>query len=116
MDSRLETLAKNIVSYSCKVEKGERVLISTNGTSAFPLVKALIREIYNAGAYPFVDIHSNIIQRELMMGCSAEMFDEVKEIDDARMALMDAYIGIGSRGKAVYMEQGLRQQDTGDPP
>ncbi len=95
MDSRLETLAKNIVGYSCKVEKGERVLISTNGTSAFPLVKALIREIYNVGAYPFVDIKSNIIQRELMMGCTAEMFDEIKEIDDARMALMDAYIGIG---------------------
>ncbi len=95
MDSRLETLAKNIVGYSCKIKKGERVLISSNGTSAFPLIKALIREVYSVGAYPFVEIKSNIIQRELMMGCSPEMFDEIKEVDDARMALMDAYIGIG---------------------
>ena len=95
MDSRFIELAKNIVNYSCHVEKGEKVLINCNGTAAFPLVKALIREIYNVGAYPFVEIKSNVIQRELLMGCSEEQFDEIKEIDNARMALMDAYIGIG---------------------
>ena len=95
MDSRFETLAKNLVNYSCRVEKGEKVMINCNGTSAFPLVKALIREIYNVGAYPFVEIKSNVIQRELLMGCSKEMFNEIKEIDNARMAMFDAYIGIG---------------------
>ena len=95
MDSRFEQLAQNLINYSCHVEKGERVLINCNGTSAFPLVKALIREIYKVGAYPFVDIKSNIIQRELLIGCSEEQFEEIKEIDNARMALFDAYIGIG---------------------
>ena len=90
MDSRFETLAKNLVNYSCRVEKGEKVMINCNGTSAFPLVKALIREIYNVGAYPFVEIKSNVIQRELLMGCSKEMFNEIKEIDNARMAMFDA--------------------------
>ena len=42
MDSRFEVLAKNLVNYSCRVQKGEKVLIGCNGTSAFPLVKAII--------------------------------------------------------------------------
>ena len=97
MDNRFIELAKNLVSYSCDVQKGERVLISCNGTAAFPLVKAIIREVYNVGAYPYVELKSNIIQRELLMGCSKEQFDEVKELDNARMALMDCYIGIGCK-------------------
>lgn len=95
MDPRFETLAKNIVSYSCSVEKGENVLINCNGTAAFPLVKALVREIYKVGAYPFVDIHSNIIDREFIAGVSEEQFAKITEIDNARMDIMDAYIGIG---------------------
>lgn len=95
MDPRFITLAKNIVNYSCKVEKGEKVLINCNGTSAFPLVKALVREVYNVGAYPFVDIHSNVIDRELIKGCSEKQYKEIAEIDRKRMDLMDAFIGIG---------------------
>ncbi|MGN1319326.1 MAG: aminopeptidase [Lachnospirales bacterium] len=95
MDSRLETLAKNIVNYSCKVQKGENVLINCNGTSAFPLVKALIREIYKVGAYPFCDIHSNIIDREIISGASEDQFSKITAIDNMRMDMMDAYIGIG---------------------
>lgn len=95
MDSRLEVLAKNIVNYSCRVEKGENVLINCNGTSAFPLVKAIIREVYNVGAYPFVDIHSSIIDRELIMGASEEQYSQIADIDNKRMGIMDAYIGIG---------------------
>lgn len=95
MDTRFETLAKNIVNYSCKVEKGENVLINCNGISAFPLVKALIREIYNVGAYPFVDIHSNVIDRELIKGASEGQYSKITAIDNARMEMMDAYIGIG---------------------
>ncbi len=95
MDPRFETLAKNIISYSCRVEKGENVLINCNGTSAFPLVKALVREIYKVGAYPFVDIHSNIIDRELISGCSEKQFKDIVKIDNKRMDMMDAYIGIG---------------------
>lgn len=95
MDPRFEALAKNIVNYSCRVEKGENVLINCNGTSAFPLVKALVREVYNAGAYPFVDIKSNIIDREIMSQAKEGQFEKVAAVDTARMELMDAYIGIG---------------------
>ena len=94
MDSRLEKLAKNIVHYSCDIQKGERVLIGT-GAAAIPLVKALIREIYSVGAYPYVDLTSNVIQRELLMGASKEQYDFIAKIDAEKMQGMDTYIGIG---------------------
>ena len=94
MDSRFEVLAKNLVNYSCRVQKGEKVLIGCNGTSAFPLVKAIIREVYAVGGYPYVDIHSNVIERELLMGASKEQYEPLAEIDAKRMDMMDAYIGI----------------------
>lgn len=52
MDQRIEILAKNLVTYSCKVQKGEKVLIECFGDSPKNLVKALIKEIYKAKAYP----------------------------------------------------------------
>ncbi len=95
MDSRVVQLAKNIVNYSCEIKKGERVLIGC-GAAAMPLVKALIREIYAVGAYPYVELSSNVIQRELFMGASKEQYDFIAAIDAEKMRGMDAYIGIGS--------------------
>ena len=94
MDPRFEQLAKNIVNYSCKIQKGERVLIGS-GVNAMPLIKAIIREIYKAGAYPYVDISSNVIQRELLLGASKEQYDFIAKVDAEKMQGMDAYIGIG---------------------
>ena len=41
VDQRIEKLAKNLVTYSCRVEKGEKVLIETIGEDPKNLVKAL---------------------------------------------------------------------------
>ena len=54
MDERDKVLAKNLVEYSCRVQEGERVLISCNGTGPIPLVKQIIKEVYKKGAFPFV--------------------------------------------------------------
>lgn len=95
MDSRFEVLAKNLVNYSIKLKSGEKVLIGCNGTSAFPLVKAIIREVYKVGGFPYVEIKSNIIERELLMGATDDLYKNVAELDAKKMDLMDAYIGIG---------------------
>ena len=96
MDKRIEQLAKNIVNYSCNIQKGERVLINSNGIEAFPLVNAIIREVYNVGGYPYVDINSSVVLREIIKGATEEQFQEIAEIDRQRMDMMDAFIGIGS--------------------
>lgn len=92
-DPRNGKLAELLVNYSCRVQPGEKVLIEATDVD-HELVCACIREIYVAGGMPFVDYHNARIQRELMMGTSAEHLDEWAKYDKFRMEHMDAYIGI----------------------
>ena len=103
MDERIKTLAKQLVHHSCQLQKGEKVLISCNGVHPIPLVKALIKEIYAVEAIPFVEVNTNSIERELLLGATAEQQKLMAEVDCMRMKQMDAYIGI--RGEDNLAEQ-----------
>lgn len=94
MDSRVSKLAYTLVNYSTQLEKGEKVLISYSGESGKPLVKELIKEVYKAGAYPYVQIVDSEINREIIKGCSQEQLDFMNEYEMAQMKGMDAYISI----------------------
>lgn len=123
MDQRILTLANNLVNYSCKLQKGEKVLISYTGESPKPLVKALIKEVYKVGAHPFVEAVDPSIQRELLLGNDADMLDVWANVDLHRMQQMDAFIGIRASdnvtetadvtGEAMqaYMEKYARVHD-----
>ena len=41
MDPRIEQLAYNLVHNSCRLQKGEKVMIHQNGIHPAPLVKAI---------------------------------------------------------------------------
>jgi len=103
MDSRNTKLAKNILNYSVKLKKGEKVLISSNGFSAVDLVKELIRETYNIGGIPFVNISSSSIERELLMNVTEEQLLINAESDALKMEKMDAYVGIGASENSCEM-------------
>ncbi len=92
-DPRIDTLAKNLVNYSCKVKPGERVLIEVKGFE-LPLTKALVKEVHQAGGLPFVTIKNDEVTRVLLNGCSEEQIKLMAEFELARMKAMDAYIGI----------------------
>lgn len=94
MDQRIATLAKNLVNYSCRIQKGEKVLISYTGDSPKPLVKALIKEVYQAGGHPFIEAIDPSIQRELLLGNDEDMLKLWAGVDLNRMQQMDAFIGI----------------------
>lgn len=100
-DERLIKLAKNIVNYSCKVEKGQSVLIEATGIPA-EMVTALVEEIYAQGAYPFVELYDNRVKRAIINGITEELAGKMRKFDAARMEKMDAYIGI--RGGNNSME------------
>lgn len=93
VDKRIETLAKNLVNYSCNVQKGENVLIEAFGID-YQLVNCVVKEVYAAGGYPFVSVFDNRIQRELMKGMDETLAKKMAEFDCAKMDKMDAYIGI----------------------
>ncbi|MFZ7133011.1 MAG: aminopeptidase [Eubacteriales bacterium] len=94
MDSRIEKLAYNLVHYSCELKKGEKVLITLAGDSGKPLVKQIIKEVYKAGAHPFVELRDSSINREILMHCDSEQLEIMLEYELTQMKKMDAYIAI----------------------
>ena len=109
-DSRIEKLAKNIVNYSCKLKKGEKILIKCYGEGEERnLVNAIIKEVYKVGASPFVWNHDPHILRELLKQCNEEQMKIWAKSDLMLMKEMDAYVGIwgglnSSESSSVKME------------
>lgn len=96
MDERIKKLAKNLVNHSVKLNKGEKVLIFSNGVNAMPLIKQLVKEVYTAGAMPFVSIWMAETLRELLLCAGETQIKIMAENDAALMKQMDAYISVGS--------------------
>ncbi len=94
MDPRIKELAKNLVNYSCRVQKGEKVLVECAGSSAIPLVRAVINEIYKAGGLPYVDFKDYSITRELLKESTVEQLKSLARYELTRMKEMAAFIGI----------------------
>lgn len=92
-DPRIETLARNLIGFSCNVQRGENVLIETYG-DCDALLLALIRETYAAGAKPFVWRRDNAVQRAIAMGAADAQLDLMARVDKELMENMQAYIGI----------------------
>lgn len=92
-DSRLTTLAKNLVNYSVAVKKGDRVLIEA--TDVEPrFVTELVREVYSAGGYPFVQLIDGEIERAVRTGADEAYFSKLKEYSLPRMKDVQCYIGV----------------------
>lgn len=94
-DPRIETLAKNLINYSVKLQKGEKVLIENFGLQR-ELVTALVEEAYNAGGFPFVLLKDHIVDRALLLGAKEEQFSLMADFEANVMSKMDAYIGLRS--------------------
>ncbi|MBC7334594.1 MAG: aminopeptidase, partial [Actinobacteria bacterium] len=94
VDPRIVKLAENLVNYSCKVKKGERVLIECVGTSAIPLVKELIKQIYKTGAEPFTSLKEPSITREILKSCNKKQMEFMAQCELVTIKGVDAFIGI----------------------
>ncbi|MDU2065423.1 MAG: aminopeptidase [Sporomusaceae bacterium] len=93
MDTRIETLAHNLIHYSTNLQQGEKILIEAFDDS-LPLAQALIAEAYAVGALPFVALYNSRIQRSLLLKASKEQMENNARWEAARMKEMQAYIGI----------------------
>ena len=94
MDERIQKLAKTLVSYSTKIQPGERVLISYEGEQAKPLIFALIREVYAAGGIPYAEVRDSQVQREILLGATEDQAGFTNEIELARMKGMKGFIAV----------------------
>lgn len=93
IDQRIIKLANGLVTYSCDIQKGDNVLIEANGCD-YRLVAQLIKEVYAAGGYPYVNMSDARISRELMMNITEHQAELINEIELKRMQNMQAYIAI----------------------
>lgn len=96
-DPRIAKLASNLVNFSCKVKKGDRVLIETRDRSSMPLIEVLIEKIAEAGGTAFVNIIDQRVNRKLLQNANEAWYKIMKEVDLMRMKQMDAYIAINAR-------------------
>lgn len=91
IDNRFKTLCKNLVNYSCDIQKGDKVWIDLYGVPSV-LGSQLVDEVYAAGGIPFVTINSDDIQRKIMMQATEEQLKLMAETDCKKMSEMQAYI------------------------
>ncbi|MDA3811551.1 MAG: aminopeptidase [Spirochaetaceae bacterium] len=95
-DERIKKLAGNLVNYSLKLKKGEKILISSSGPDAEPLVNEVMKEVFKIGALPFLQNENSRLNRTMLLNASEELLDRMAKFDITRMKEMDAYLGIGS--------------------
>lgn len=94
MDERIKVLAKNLVNYSMKVKKGEKVYIQYFGNDTEDIAKQLIKEVYLAGGIPFPHNMNQKVLREVLLNCTKEQLQLMAEIDAKEMDAMDCYVGV----------------------
>jgi aminopeptidase len=98
-DPRIKKLAENLLNYSCKLEKGQSIIIEGNPESK-DLIVELVRQIYKIGAYPFVRLGNEQISREIMMGITEDLSKRMCKYTLPMFQECDAYIGIGAYNNA----------------
>ena len=93
MDNRNLILAHNLINYSVRLKKSEKLLIELID-EGMELAQALIQEAYKVGGIPFLTIKNLRMQRELLLGATKEQMEFCAEYESLRMKHMDAYIAI----------------------
>ena len=95
-DLRIEKLAKQLLTFSVRIKKGEKILIEMLGTECSDLAIELIHQAKEMGAIPLFNIIDYKVLREVLLNCTEEQIKEYARIDLERMKMADCYIGIRS--------------------
>jgi aminopeptidase len=91
-DPRVTKLASVLVTHSCAVEPGDKVLIEAIDIP-HEFTCELIRQVRQAGGVPLVKLESNQIKRALMMHGTEESWQAAAHVELAMMHEVQCYIG-----------------------
>lgn len=94
LDPRMNKLADLLVSYSCKVQPGENVLIDAIDIPHVEMVAALVDRVAEAGGTPFVEVKQARITRALNRHATAQGMNILAKRDLAFMKDMHCYIAL----------------------
>ena len=94
MSEKLKELAILIVNYSIRVEKDEKVLITTQSLETREFVSYLIEEIYKNGGVPCLKINDPILGARLAEKNNEGRIKLLKKIQENEVELFDSFINI----------------------
>jgi len=92
-DPRVEKLANILVNYSIAVKPGDWVVVRGN-SQAFPLVEAVVKQIYQAGGHPNTLIESDGLEEIHLSEASDPQLEWVSPIENLVFEKMDALISL----------------------
>ncbi|HLL88255.1 MAG TPA: aminopeptidase [Tepidisphaeraceae bacterium] len=92
-DPRYTDLAKLLVSHSCSLKPGQKVLVEAFDIPPDFTVE-LVKQIAVAGALPLVSTYQQSVQRALLLAASEEQMRFLGEVEKHRMEGVQAYIGV----------------------
>lgn len=94
MSDKLKELASLIVNYSIRVEKDEKVLITTQSMETREFISYLIDEIYKNGGVPCLKINDPILGAKLTEENNDARIKLLKKIQENEVELFDSFINI----------------------
>jgi aminopeptidase len=97
-DARIDRLAELLLDHSCRLQRGERILIESYDLPDPQLVCALVEGAAARGAVPLVTTKQNVVLRSLYRTATAESMQAAAAFEKARMESVQAYVGV--RGSA----------------
>lgn len=92
-DTRYEKLADNLINYSVKLKKGEKILIEFTGKEN-SLIKELVKKAYEAEGLPFVLHNDSQTNCLLMKDITKEQLEIMNDNQLEMMKKMDCYISV----------------------
>lgn len=90
-DPRFDLLARNLISFSTALKRGESVLLDMFDIPD-EMTVALIRAARAVGAVPLVQVHHGRVAREMALGAQEDALEIQSAVQLAQMKKMDAYI------------------------
>jgi aminopeptidase len=93
-DPRISRLAEILIDHSCELARGEKILIEAIDLPSPQLICRLVELAAERGAQPLVTIKNNEVLRSIYRTGTDESMALAGRFEAARMAEMDAYIGV----------------------
>ena len=93
-DKRNEVLAKNLINYSCKLQKGEHIYIEIKGIDTLALGKECVRQATLAGGIPFWFYNDESLLRQFVKNADETQFKGMADFHLEMMKKSSAYLGI----------------------
>ncbi len=94
MDPRVTTLAEQLITYSVKLEPGEKIYIEIKGLEAMELGRELVRVATEHGGVPFWYYNDEVLSRGFVKNAGEDQFKAWGAFHRPIMEAVDAYIGV----------------------